>query len=300
MTTDDKVELLLQQATELPEDPRPSLSNCSSRCAPSTSQSTAATTTSALVSPAVHDTTVSTRFDLDHQSDAMLGPVRCLRVIITRRFPLRDCSAPAAPVKATPAGRPLATLTGVAGALMRSHAGSGENAAYAPPKEFVVRHLPRYAASWRSSGLPAVGHACKRRDLTRFAAGRGAIVMSSPDNSPGGMRGWRERYKPLDSCMIWLLKPDHPKTTEFAPAMAEGTGILPGLPAVGGKPVHVAFRRRPADLGCRHLVAVGGRAAAQDRRAAGRLPGRPARPGPGAARAGRDDPLPRAADRGGL
>ena len=41
--------------------------------------------------------------------------------------------------------------------------------------------------------------------------------------------------------MIWLLKPDHPKATEFAPAMDEGTGILPGLPSVMGKPVHVAF-----------------------------------------------------------
>jgi hypothetical protein len=35
--------------------------------------------------------------------------------------------------------------------------------------------------------------------------------------------------------------PDHPKTTEFAPAMDEGTGILPGLPAVAGKPVHLTF-----------------------------------------------------------
>jgi DDE family transposase len=41
--------------------------------------------------------------------------------------------------------------------------------------------------------------------------------------------------------MIWLLKPDHPKATEFAPAMTEGTGILPGFPVVAGKPVHVAF-----------------------------------------------------------
>ena len=41
--------------------------------------------------------------------------------------------------------------------------------------------------------------------------------------------------------MIWLLKPDHPKATEFAPAMDEATGILPGLPSVMGKPVHVAF-----------------------------------------------------------
>jgi DDE family transposase len=41
--------------------------------------------------------------------------------------------------------------------------------------------------------------------------------------------------------MIWLSKPDQPKATEFAPAMDEGTGILPGLPAVAGKPVHVTF-----------------------------------------------------------
>ena len=41
--------------------------------------------------------------------------------------------------------------------------------------------------------------------------------------------------------MIWLLRPDHPKTTEFAPAMDDSTGILPGLPSVKGKPVHVAF-----------------------------------------------------------
>jgi hypothetical protein len=41
--------------------------------------------------------------------------------------------------------------------------------------------------------------------------------------------------------MIWLLKPADPKTTEFAPAMAEGKGIVPGLPAVAGKPVHVGF-----------------------------------------------------------
>jgi hypothetical protein len=41
--------------------------------------------------------------------------------------------------------------------------------------------------------------------------------------------------------MIWLLKPDQPKATEFAPAMDDSTGILPGLPSVKGKPVHVAF-----------------------------------------------------------
>jgi Transposase DDE domain group 1 len=41
--------------------------------------------------------------------------------------------------------------------------------------------------------------------------------------------------------MIWLLRPDHLKATEFAPAMDEGTGILPGLPPVAGKPVHIGF-----------------------------------------------------------
>ena len=58
--------------------------------------------------------------------------------------------------------------------------------------------------------------------------------------------------------MIWLLKPDHPKTTEFAPAMTEGTGILPGLPAVAGKPVHVAFDggRLTSDAGILLLAAV--------------------------------------------
>src|SRR6266568_818275 len=41
--------------------------------------------------------------------------------------------------------------------------------------------------------------------------------------------------------MIWLLKPDQPRPTEFAPAMDESMGILPGLPAVAGKPVHLTF-----------------------------------------------------------
>ena len=49
--------------------------------------------------------------------------------------------------------------------------------------------------------------------------------------------------------MIWLLKPDHPKTMELAPAMTEGTGILPGLRAVAGKPVRrtseVAIAEKP-------------------------------------------------------
>jgi|SRR5665213_161572 len=41
--------------------------------------------------------------------------------------------------------------------------------------------------------------------------------------------------------MIWVLKPNHTKATEFAPAMDEGTRILPGLPPVAGKPVHLTF-----------------------------------------------------------
>ena len=62
----------------------------------------------------------------------------------------------------------------------------------------------------------------------------------------------------MDSCMIWLLKPDHPKTTEFAPAMDEGTGILPGLPPVMGKPVHIAFDggQMTSDSGILLLAAI--------------------------------------------
>ena len=58
--------------------------------------------------------------------------------------------------------------------------------------------------------------------------------------------------------MIWLLKPDHPKTTEFAPAMDDSTGILPGLPSVMGKPVHVAFDggQMTSDAGILLLAAV--------------------------------------------
>src|SRR5829696_1077913 len=41
--------------------------------------------------------------------------------------------------------------------------------------------------------------------------------------------------------MIWLLRRINRRPTEFAPAMDEGTGILPGLPPVAGKPVHLAF-----------------------------------------------------------
>jgi hypothetical protein len=58
--------------------------------------------------------------------------------------------------------------------------------------------------------------------------------------------------------MIWLLRPDHPKATAFAPAMDDVTGILPGLPAVAGKPVHVGFDggRLTSDAGILLLAAV--------------------------------------------
>ena len=58
--------------------------------------------------------------------------------------------------------------------------------------------------------------------------------------------------------MIWLLKPDQPRPTEFAPAMDESTGILPVLPAVAGKPVHVAFDggRLTSDAGILLLAAI--------------------------------------------
>src|SRR5713101_8364314 len=58
--------------------------------------------------------------------------------------------------------------------------------------------------------------------------------------------------------MIWLLGPDQPRPTEFAPAMDDSTGILPGLPSVMGKPVHVAFDggRMTSDAGILLLAAV--------------------------------------------
>ena len=57
--------------------------------------------------------------------------------------------------------------------------------------------------------------------------------------------------------MIWLLMPDQSRPTELAPAMDESTGILPGLPAVAGKPVHVAFDggRMTSDA---RILSVGG------------------------------------------
>ena len=58
--------------------------------------------------------------------------------------------------------------------------------------------------------------------------------------------------------MIWLLKPINPKATEFAPAVDESKGILPGLPPVAGKPVHVAFDggRMTSDAGILLLAAI--------------------------------------------
>src|SRR6266536_269023 len=58
--------------------------------------------------------------------------------------------------------------------------------------------------------------------------------------------------------MIWLLKPDQPRPTEFAPAMDESMGILPGLPAVVGKPVYIAFDggRMTSDAGILLLAAI--------------------------------------------
>lgn len=72
------------------------------------------------------------------------------------------------------------------------------------------------------------------------------------------IRGGAGRYKPLVSCTIWLPRPDQTEETEFAPAMDENTGILPGLPAVDGKPVHVGFDggRLSSDGGILLLAAI--------------------------------------------
>src|SRR5256886_4588521 len=58
--------------------------------------------------------------------------------------------------------------------------------------------------------------------------------------------------------MIWLLRRDQLRPTEFAPAMDESTGILPGLQAVAGKPVHVACDggRLTSDAGILLLAAI--------------------------------------------
>src|SRR4249919_730596 len=58
--------------------------------------------------------------------------------------------------------------------------------------------------------------------------------------------------------MIWLPDRINRQPTEFAPAMDEGTGILPGLPPVASKPVHVAFDggRMTSDAGILLLAAI--------------------------------------------
>jgi hypothetical protein len=58
--------------------------------------------------------------------------------------------------------------------------------------------------------------------------------------------------------MIRLLRPDQATPTEFTLAMGEGTGILPDLPAVAGKPVHVGFDggRMTSDAGILLLSAI--------------------------------------------
>jgi len=58
--------------------------------------------------------------------------------------------------------------------------------------------------------------------------------------------------------MIWLLNPINRRPMEFAPAVDESTGILPGFPPVAGKPVHVAFDggRMTSDTGILLLAAI--------------------------------------------
>jgi len=58
--------------------------------------------------------------------------------------------------------------------------------------------------------------------------------------------------------MILLLKQSQPGSTEFAPAMDDRTGILPGFPPVAGKPVQVSFDggRMTSDAGILLLAAV--------------------------------------------
>lgn len=41
--------------------------------------------------------------------------------------------------------------------------------------------------------------------------------------------------------MILVMKQSHHGSTEFTPAMARGTSVLPGLSPVARKPVHSAF-----------------------------------------------------------
>ena len=70
------------------------------------------------------------------------------------------------------------------------------------------------------------------------------LLTFSLKNSLGRAEAMAQAHKPLGFVYHLMLKPGHPKATEFAPAMGEGKGILPGLPAAAGKPVHVGLRRR--------------------------------------------------------
>ena len=58
--------------------------------------------------------------------------------------------------------------------------------------------------------------------------------------------------------MIWLLRADQPKPRELSAARTEATELLPGLPAVMGNPVHVAFDggRLTSDAGSVLLSAI--------------------------------------------
>ena len=58
--------------------------------------------------------------------------------------------------------------------------------------------------------------------------------------------------------MILVSSLSHHATTECAPAVSDRIGVLPGLPAVGGKPVHLAFDggRRTSEGGVLLLAEV--------------------------------------------
>src|SRR5258708_38202526 len=58
--------------------------------------------------------------------------------------------------------------------------------------------------------------------------------------------------------MILLVRQSQQGCTELAAAMDDRTGILPGFPAVAGKPVHVAFDggRLTSDAGILLLAAI--------------------------------------------
>ena len=67
--------------------------------------------------------------------------------------------------------------------------------------------------------------------------------------------------------MFCLLKQSQHGFTEFAAAMDDRTGILPGFPAVAGKSVHVAFDggRLTSDAGILLLAAIEQRLGIADR-----------------------------------